>query len=190
MRPGIVTYSGAWLDLLHPETSAFTVMDIAHGLANTCRFAGQCSQHYSVAQHSVLVSQVVRPELALAALFHDAAEAFVGDVPTPLKELLPEYRRIEKRIERVIFERLGLPLGASPEIKHADLVLLATEMRDLMPRHAQGWVPAVGIRPLEQRIVALAPVAARGLFLDRVIALAGAELISGWREPVAAEGAA
>src|SRR2546423_12384970 len=96
----IMLHSGRLFDLANPEVSEITVEDIAHGLAHTCRYAGQCDGFYSVAEHSVLVSQTVTHS-KLAALFHDAAEAFIGDMSAPLKQLLPAYREIELKIQRV-----------------------------------------------------------------------------------------
>ena len=86
--------SGAWFDFLDPESSDFAIEDIAAGLSNICRYAGQCSGFYSVAEHSLLVSEVAFDH-AYAALMHDAAEAFIGDVTRPLKQLLPDFKRIE-----------------------------------------------------------------------------------------------
>lgn len=180
MQPTIATFSGATFDFLNPEGSAFALLDIAQGLANTARFAGQTGSFYSVAQHSVLVSHEVAPALALQGLFHDAAEAFLGDVPTPLKQLLPDYRRLEKQAERSILRRLGLPDTLDPAVKRADLVLLATEKRDLMGGHDRDrpWGILDGIAPREARIVPLAPLEARALFLERVVALMGAEAVA------------
>src|SRR5262245_14828098 len=75
--PTIMLYSGAWFDFLAPSESAFTIEDIAHGLSNICRYSGQCKRFYSVAEHSLLVSEVAEG-FEFAALLHDAAEAFIG----------------------------------------------------------------------------------------------------------------
>ena len=70
--PQIRLRSGAWFDLLDPASSDFTIEDIAHGLAHTCRYAGQADGFYSVAEHSILVSKVALGH-EYAALLHDAA---------------------------------------------------------------------------------------------------------------------
>lgn len=124
-----------------------------------------------MAQHSVLVSRVVgerEPEHRLAALLHDATEAYLGDVTSPLKKLLPEYRAIEQRVETVILTRFGL----APIIKQADLLLLASEQRYLMPAHADEWAMTAGIEPLPAAKARswyldapLAPQAAREFFM-------------------------
>src|SRR5262245_34867592 len=106
--PTIMLQSGAWLDFCAPSASEFTIEDIAHGLANICRYAGQCSNFYSVAEHSILVSETAKG-FEFEALLHDAAEAFMGDITRPLKQMLPEYKRIEREVEHAIFERFGVP---------------------------------------------------------------------------------
>ena len=173
----ILTFSGHDFDLLDPEASVWSIIDIAHGLSNLCRFGGHNSTFYSVAQHSVVMSRHVPERLALAALFHDAAEAFVGDMPSPLKALLEDYRAIEARTQAAILRRLGLPQDLPPEIKEADRVLLATERRDLLPPGASTWPVLTGVEPLVERIVPLAPPQARAAFLARAVELLGEDLV-------------
>lgn len=166
MTPTILTASGRHFDLSAPEQSPIHISDIAYALANLCRFTGHCKQFYSVAQHSVHVSHLVTAEHAMAALLHDAAEAYLGDVASPLKALLPDYRAIEARVERAVLARFGLRLPLHPSIKHADLVALATEQRDLMDLRGDEWeymnaiADTTPIRPMP-------PAVAEAMFLKR-----------------------
>jgi hypothetical protein len=169
--PTILLASGAYFDFLDPEGSDFTLDDIANGLALTCRFAGQCPRFYSVAEHSVHVSKIVQPEHAFAGLMHDAAEAFIGDVSKPLKELLPEYKAIERRVEAAIFSRFGVPAPMPPEIKEADIVMLATEQQKLM-RNRDDWDYTRGRKVADVEIGCWDPETARFLFLRRFKELA------------------
>lgn len=168
LRPDILTISGTYFNFLDPQPEMFTTRDIMWGLSHVCRFAGQCKSFYSVAQHSVLVSEQLPPELALAGLLHDAAEAFIGDVTAPLKKLLPQYKEIEQRVERCIFEKYGLPYPLPPEVKQVDLRMLATEQLQLAAPHEDEWGILRGIHPYkDMHITPLDPASARGLFLRR-----------------------
>jgi uncharacterized protein len=168
----IMLHSGKLFDLVNPESNEITVEDIAHGLAHTCRYAGQCDGFFSVAEHSVLVSQVV-PRVKLAGLFHDAAEAFIGDVSGPLKRLLPEYRTIEKSIALAIFERLGIEWPIPFEVKRADYSVMAAELLVLMPAGTNEWLHEMNVVPAAVEIRRLDPKKAKALFLDRYAELTG-----------------
>lgn len=174
-RPDILTVSGRYFNFIDTAANEVLVGDIAHALSNVCRFAGHTSSFYSVAQHSVLVSQIVPPEDALAALFHDATEAYIGDVSRPLKQLLPDYKAVEARLHADIFSKLGLPPELPPSVKHADLVLLATEQRDLMPAHDDEWSLIADITPLAPAIRPRGPKLACLIFMERYLQLTGAK---------------
>ena len=171
IRPDILTVSGNYFNLINPTDNVVCVTDIAHALANVCRFAGHVSEFYSVAQHSVLASHLVAPQFALAALFHDATEAYIGDVTRPLKALLPDYRAIEARLQADIFSKLGLPSEIPAEVKHADLIMLATEVRDLMPDHDDEWALIATVDQLPETITPWSPYIAATFFLERYRAL-------------------
>lgn len=165
----ILTRTGKHFDLVDPQPDMINVLDIAHGLSNCCRFAGQSHLFYSVAQHSVLASEIVPEGFELEALLHDASEAYLGDVTRPLKQLLPDYREIERRVEDAIRAAFGLPSVQSEAVSHADRVMLATERRDLMPKDASEWPILHGITPLDNRIRAVNNNHAKSLFMHRLL---------------------
>ncbi len=167
----ILTARGRHFDYLDPRGEDIDILDIAQGLANECRFGGHTRAFYSVAQHAWLASQIVPTEHALEALLHDASEAYCKDIPLPLKQLLPDYRDIEDRVDGTIRARFGLPFAMSWEVKAADLVMLATERRDLMPADDTPWAILDGIEPLPRKIIAMHPAKAQSVFLKRYVEL-------------------
>jgi hypothetical protein len=141
---------------LEPGRFAVLMTDIVPALAKMCRFGGHCREFYSVAQHSVLVSQLVPAHLARTALLHDAAEAFTGDIVQPLKEAIRiseatssgrPWTLLIKEIERVVAHHLSVIWPLPAEVKHADLRALATEQRDLMPPPRIPWMPMPAPHP-------------------------------------------
>jgi uncharacterized protein len=164
--PAISTRSGRRLYLHNPSPSQILIDDIAHGLAHQCRFNGQTNKFYSVAQHSVIVASILPSELKLAGLLHDAAEAYLGDIVQPLKELLPDFEAIESRFASVIGERFNVDLHHNSEVKKADLIALATERRDLMPMEIVEWDSLAGIIPLRKSINPLSPEKAKAQFIE------------------------
>lgn len=165
--PYVSTFSGNRFYPLEPRIDRVAIEDIAHGLAYQCRFNGQTCAFYSVAQHSLVVASLVPPHLRLAALLHDAAEAYLGDMVKPLKVLLPEFAAIEEKVTLIIGETFGVDFSDYAPIKAADLVALATEKRDLMPHSVERWAYLDTIRALPDPIEPLSPRDAKLAFLDR-----------------------
>jgi len=167
MKPEIVTVSGNRINFLTPDPEMVSIIDIAYGLSNICRFAGHTRQYYSVAQHSVNVSLLIRPDLALEGLLHDAAEAYIGDVSSPLKQLLPEYREIEARVECAIREKFGIKGPPAPEVKTADLLALRSEHSRFMPQDPESLALLGGIPLVDLRDPPCGPADAMNLFMER-----------------------
>ncbi len=166
----ILTSAGHQFFPLRPERSRVDILDIAHALAHTCRFAGHTREFYSVAQHSVLVAEIVKqlggsPVEEFAGLLHDAAEAYLLDLPTPVKRELPQYAIAEKLVRATIGSAFDLPAEDPPVVKTADGIALATEARDLMPAHPC-W-RALPHKPVKPRLTAWGPRDAKGEFLWR-----------------------
>jgi hypothetical protein len=129
------TASGQKLNLVDPQPEEIELEDIASALSKVCRFGVQPRRFYSVAHHAVMVRDIVvqagRPDLAAVALHHDSAEAFVCDLPKPLKDLMEDendfaYDRVSKRLDRAI----GLALRVDPYDKgspEGELIKLADD---------------------------------------------------------------
>jgi len=173
--PTILLSSGNCFDYEAPESSQFTIEDIAHGLSMTCRFAGHCIRHYSVAQHSVHVSHAVPSDHAFEGLMHDASEFAVGDMAKPLKVMLPEYTVIEKRVEAAVFARFGVKIPLPQSIKEADIRMLATELRQLMMNRDE-WHYTHGRPAFDFTIPVWTPEEAKARFLQRYADLKAAAL--------------
>jgi 5'-deoxynucleotidase YfbR-like HD superfamily hydrolase len=171
--PYIQTLSGKHIDFQNIHPDDIVIEDIATALSNCCRFAGHLPEFYSVAQHSVLTSLLVAPEFALEALLHDAQEAYVCDIPSPLKRLLPDYRQIENYVESVIRRKFGLPEAMSLPVKYADLIMLETERHELDIHDGTTWPILEGIVPASDfQIHPLRPGQAYNIFMKRFNELA------------------
>jgi len=160
----IMVASGALMNLTCPNAEDIDIEDIAQALSRICRFAGMTRDFYSVAEHSVHISRRVPPEVALAALLHDASEAYLGDLTRPLKAVLPDYKRIERRVERAVEEAFGVDLHLDC-IKAQDIDMAIIEAHRLMPADKWYWGSAPD-QP-RQRIECWHPDEARRRFLER-----------------------
>lgn len=180
----IQTYTGRAFWPLDPRPGDVCIEDIAHALSNLCRYTGHCKEFYSVAQHSVLVSEYIEqvgpsvkemPHLHLWALLHDASEAYLHDLPRPLKHAPgfgDLYRKYETALMRVICQHFGLDPKEPGEVREADTVLLMTEVRDLLGEKPMPWKDPVNgagftAQPMDRHIFPWIPSVAEKIFLSR-----------------------
>jgi hypothetical protein len=169
----IETYSGAYIDLAAPDPADIRLGDIAHALAHACRGAGHTARFFSVAEHSVIVGRRLREvgcsaRVQLAGLHHDDPEAYLGDMTSPLKQLLASYRPLERRMWHAI--RTALDLGdcdiTTPAIKEADRWALAAENYYLRNSQGRTWYCADVYCPRTTPLdLGLSPEQAKGLWL-------------------------
>jgi hypothetical protein len=148
MSGQIGTVTGRQLDPFDPDPDAIVVADIVHGLVHSCRFAGQCDHFYSVAHHSLHVASEVdrttagHPRLRLFALLHDAAEAYIGDLPRPVKRRIPAFQELEAELLAAVWESVGVAPPTDEEwetVMAADDRLLAHEAAELLAW--DDWAP-------------------------------------------------
>ena len=128
----IRTYSGIYMNIFEPTLDMICIEDIAHSLSHQCRFAGHLPVFYSVAQHSVIASRYVSSEHALAALLHDASEAYLCDIPRQIKPKLTNYKEIEDNLMKLIAEKFGFGYPLHSDVKQADEFMLQWEWHSLM----------------------------------------------------------
>lgn len=169
----IKTYTGRRFYAQDPQAQDITLMDIAHALSNLCRFTGHGREFYSVAQHSLLVTELLEKKgcptkILLYAILHDASEAYLNDIAKPFKDLLPQYIDMEHSVQNVIWERFGLPQPTEEEyplVKYADNVLLINEIEQMMGKDE--WdLPAVEHEFVE--ICSMPSYLAKHLFIKKV----------------------
>jgi hypothetical protein len=141
----IGTATGGAFNVIDPKVEDVRLHDIVHALSRQCRYGGHCRRFYSVAEHSVHVARVVAlkyPSLGLPALLHDSSEAYLVDIPRPLKKAMPEYRAVEDRLMKAIYTRFEIgevfwPLD--PEIVDIDVRILHDECEQNVAQPAVPW---------------------------------------------------
>lgn len=157
---------GALIDIFRPSMEGLTIEILARGIAGIYRFTGQT--RHTVAHHSVLVSEHVPEEDALAGLVHDLAEGVLGDVARPIK-MLPQmrwYRELEHSWQECILEWVGLPPELPDSVLLADNRMLLTEFRDLFPSTPKE-ILGIGVDPYPETLIPVPPDEAEHLFLER-----------------------
>lgn len=132
--PYIGTYLRGRFYPLDPKPEEIFIEDISHALSNLTRFNGHTDRFYSVAEHSVYVSQQCPTlEGKRWGLLHDATEAYIGDMVRPLKSVIPEFKKIEDGIHKAVAKKFGLPEEIPEEVHVADNTMCSTEKRDIKP---------------------------------------------------------
>jgi len=146
------------------------VDDIVHSLSLINRFNGAAKFPYSVAQHSLYVAGLLPPELKLHGLLHDAPEAYVGDMVSPLKKIMTEYKEVEAGIAGVVAEVFGLSRPAPPEVKKADLAVLSAEREQVLLPSYGPWYKNFPL-PADIHIEEMSWVQVKELFSSELNAL-------------------
>ena len=166
----IVTASGMCFDILETTLDMICIEDIAHSLSQMNRFTGHTRFPYPVAQHSRLGSYLVPPKYALRFLLHDGSEGYLGDMNRPLKHFTPagdEYRKVEARIQGLIYNKFGLSAD-EPEIIHEiDNQMLYAEKEQIMPPTEWQNKWSKDEKAADVRILETSFRVNKALFLDR-----------------------
>ena len=135
----IRTVSGIYINVFEPKPEMICIEDIAHALSYQCRFGGHLPKFYSVAEHSLNCSYLIEDSnLKLAALLHDASEAYLLDIPRPIKSGLTNYKEIEDSLMKVIAEKFGFEYPLHSKIKEIDEIMLQTEW-DILMLKKESW---------------------------------------------------
>lgn len=173
LEPWIETYTGKKLHFLTPSPDEIDIEDIAHALANECRFGGHTSSFYSVAEHSLLVATLLPKELALHGLLHDASEAYLRDIASPIKQHLENYQDIEFGLMSTIWDKFAVELvdddtlWYNSAIKTADVMALKCEARQLLPSKGASWMHHYPTEKEAQvKLVCMSPKEAKFMFLQ------------------------
>lgn len=163
--------SGARFYPLDVRPEDINPRDIAHALSLLCRYGGHVDRFYSVAEHCVLMSEVVAPEFALHALLHDATEAYVVDVPRPVKRYLTNYQNIEDDVWLAITEHFGIDPRLPLEVTEADNRIILTERNALMSNAEKRWAMDEIYTPLPVEVIGLSSEFIEDVYYKRLMEL-------------------
>lgn len=170
-EPYVQTFTGTNFTFTKPRVKDIHIEDIAHSLSMQCRFNGHTRLFYSVAEHCINVARLVPNEFKLEGLLHDASEAYITDIATPVKRLLPDYHQLENIVQASVRHHFGLPVKDSSVVVDADKASLVAEAKKLLPIDDDHWIYderyQVPLTLDEKYVMCLSPKAAKGLFLLR-----------------------
>lgn len=166
LEPWIETYTGKKIYFLKPNPDDFDIIDIAHSLSMQCRFTGHVESFMSVAEHSVAVSTIVNKENQLAGLLHDASEAYLSDIASPIKQQFPQYYEMEDRLMKSIADKFGFEYPLNEDVKDADATQLKSEAKYLLSSGGTDWAALFPTQGRNGKVpLCLAPAHAKALFL-------------------------
>lgn len=193
-RIWLQTFEGKQLRVPEFNADAISLTETATVLSRICRFGGRTRVFYSVAEHSIRVAECVAmlggtPLEQFYALNHEGDESLLGfDPPSPLLKLLPDLRDLKRKAHVAYMNRYGLPVEIPAIVKRADLILLATEKRDLMEPSPAEWTcgeePLVDRIPLSHAPLAVPQSAITGMRME----FARNDFIAKWRSLASACG--
>lgn len=159
---------------------AFDIEEIANSLSKLCRFNGNTNKFYSVAEHSLNVMELILDEfptnkkLAYEGLMHDATEAYLGDLVTPLKQVLPKFNKIEHEVAVNLFKKHKVTYPFNPIVHSKDWMMCLIEKSILMP-HAPKWFDhedtTVFLKAHKMLVKGLSPDKAKENFIHAYTAL-------------------
>lgn len=150
----IRTFTGLYVNIFDPKPEMFCIEDIAHALSNQCRFGGHLPKFYSVAQHSAICASNAVSYLKLQALMHDASEAYLMDIPSPIKNRLSNYKEIEHGLMEAISLRFEFNWPMDKRVKLIDQQMLEFEWDHIMLQ-----------KPLPDAFICFSPEIAKTAFL-------------------------
>lgn len=146
----IETNSGKYFRYQENNPENIMIEDVAHSLSQLCRFSGQCNQFYSVAQHSCIVHDYAPSHLKIEGLLHDASEAFISDIPRPVKTIIPEIKELEQIIQMQVAQRFKFSWPFTSQIEILDSQLMLAEAKQLFTQEVAWTVE--GLDPLNVKI--------------------------------------
>ncbi len=139
MRDYIQLITGKRFPFLNPKPEDINILAVACGLSHQCRYAGQIKQFFSIAEHSLQLSYAVPSEYAKWALLHDAAEAFITDIPSPIKAHLPEFIEIENKVMEAVCDAFSIDREMPEIVKEYDARICVNERANLLTPLEGGW---------------------------------------------------
>lgn len=183
MSASIETYNGEHFTLDPNDFSGVNIHNLGHALSGVNRFNSHTIRMYSVAEHAVHVASMLPPELQLIGLLHDGSEAFIQDIPSPFKQFLPDYAKMEDLIQTKVYRAFKLDpdwvAEVYPAVKRIDSMMCQIEATQLLHSKGAGWAEDHG----HPGISCLAPEQAEALFMWAYVRITKKQYFTGPLSP-------